>query len=551
MDHATAARAALRRDERRVVFASALGTTFEWYDFYLYGALADIIGRRFFAELDPGSGFIFAMLAFAAGFVVRPFGALLFGRLGDMIGRKYTFLVTILLMGMSTFVVGLLPDYASIGVAAPIILIAVRLLQGLAVGGEYGGAATYVAEHAPRHRRGAYTGWVQTTATLGLLLSLALTLGLREALGAAAFEDWGWRLCFLVSLVLLATSIWIRLRLPESPAFMRIKREGRISKAPLTEAFGYGANLQTVLLALFGLTAGQGVVWYCGQFYVLLFLTQTLKIDGVTAGLLMGVALLLTMPCFWLAGALSDRIGRKPVILGGLAFAVVAYFPAFHALAAAGNPQLAAATARTPIVLVADARGCAFQFNPLGTTRFDSSCDIARQLLAAAAVDYAERDGRGLARIRVGRDVIPVFDGKALPDAVYASTLQQLQARLARALRAAGYPARADPARIDRVRIVLLLALLSADVALVYGPLAAALVELFPTRIRYTSLSLPYHIGNGWFGGMLPTIAFALVAEHGNIYQGLWYPVAVAALSIAVALPWLPETSRRDIYAHD
>ncbi len=539
------------RDERRVVFASALGTTFEWYDFYLYGALAEIIGRRFFADLDPGSGFIFAMLAFAAGFVVRPFGALLFGRLGDMIGRKYTFLVTILLMGMSTFVVGLLPDYASIGVAAPIILIAVRLLQGLAVGGEYGGAATYVAEHAPRHRRGAFTGWVQTTATLGLLLSLALTLGLREALGEAVFEDWGWRLCFLVSLVLLGTSVWIRLHLPESPAFMRIKREGRISKAPLTEAFGYGANLQNVLLALFGLTAGQGVVWYCGQFYVLLFLTQTLKIDGVTAGLLMGIALLLAMPCFWLAGALSDRIGRKPVILGGMLFAVVAYFPVFHALTAAGNPQLAAATARTPVVLVADARDCAFQFNPLGTTRFDSSCDIARQLLAASAVDYGERDGHGLARIRVGHDVIPVFDGKRLGDDAYASSMQRLQVRLAQTLRAAGYPARADPARIDRVRMVLLLALLSAGVALVYGPLAAALVELFPTRIRYTSLSLPYHIGNGWFGGMLPTIAFALVAEHGNIYQGLWYPVAVAALSIAVALPWLPETSRRDIYAHD
>ena len=542
---------AKRRDGRRVVFASALGTTFEWYDFYLYGALAETIGRRFFAGLDPGSGFIFALLAFAAGFVVRPFGAIVFGRLGDMIGRKYTFLVTILLMGLSTFVVGLLPDYASIGVAAPIILVAVRLLQGLAVGGEYGGAATYVGEHAPRRRRGAYTGWVQTTATLGLLLSLAMTLGLREALGTAVFEDWGWRLCFLVSLVLLGTSVWIRLHLPESPAFMRIKREGRIAKAPLTEAFGYGANVRNVLLALFGLTAGQGVVWYGSQFYALLFLTQTLKLDGVSAGLLMGAALLLAMPCFWLAGALSDRIGRKPVIVGGLLFAVFGYFPVFHALAAAGNPQLVAASARTPVTLVADPRDCSFQFNPLGIVRFDSSCDVARQLLAGAAVDYRQGSAPGLAHIHVGASDLAVFDGKGLPDDAYAASLTRLHGQLEQALRAAGYPARADPARIDRVRIVLLLALLAAGVALVYGPLAAALIELFPTRIRYTSLSLPYHIGNGWFGGLLPTIAFALVAEHGSIYQGLWYPVAVAGLSAGVALLWLPETYQRDIYAHD
>ena len=538
-------------EERKVIFASSLGTVFEWYDFYLYGSLAAIIAKKFFAGLDPGSAFIFALLAFAAGFIVRPFGALLFGRLGDMIGRKYTFLVTILIMGLSTFIVGLLPSYAAIGVAAPVILIALRLLQGLALGGEYGGAATYVAEHAPHGKRGAYTSWIQTTATLGLFLSLLVILGVRTGLGEDAFNDWGWRVPFLVSIFLLGISVWIRLKLNESPAFARMKQDGKTSKAPLTESFGKWGNLKFVILALLGLVAGQAVVWYAGQFYALFFLTQTLKVDGVTANLLIGLSLLIGTPFFLVFGSLSDKIGRKPVILAGCLLAALTYFPLFQALTQAGNPDLAKALANSPVTLVADPAECSFQFNPTGTAKFTSSCDIAKQMLAASSVNYTNVAGTGVAQIQVGSQVIPAFDGKGLPAAEFKDKEAALKKDIGAAIKAAGYPAKADPAKINKPLVTAILVLLVIYVTMVYGPIAAALVELFPTRIRYTSMSLPYHIGNGWFGGLLPTIAFALVAQNGNIYYGLWYPIIVASATFVIGLFFLPETKDRDIYAHD
>ena len=538
-------------EDRKVIFASSLGTVFEWYDFYLYGSLAAIIAKKFFAGLDPGSAFIFALLAFAVGFVVRPFGALLFGRLGDMIGRKYTFLVTILIMGMSTFIVGLLPSYAAIGVAAPIILIALRLLQGLALGGEYGGAATYVAEHAPRRKRGAYTSWIQTTATLGLCMSLLIILGIRTSLGEDAFNQWGWRVPFLASILLLGISVWIRLKLNESPAFIRMKQDGKASKAPLTEAFGKWANLKYVILALLGLVAGQAVVWYGGQFYALFFLTQTLKVDGVTANVFIGLALLIGTPFFLVFGSLSDKIGRKPVILAGCLIAALTYMPLFQALTKAANPDLAAALAKTPVTLVADPAECSFLFNPTGTAKFTSSCDIAKQMLAASSVNYRTIAGSGVARIHVGREVIPTFSGEGLPPAAFKEQEAALKKDIGAAMKAAGYPVRSDPSKMNKPVVLGILVLLVIYVTMVYGPIAAALVELFPTRIRYTSMSLPYHIGNGWFGGLLPTIAFALVAQNGNIYYGLWYPIIVAAATFVVGLFFLPETKDRDIYAHD
>ena len=544
-------RRALDIERRRALVASALGTVFEWYDFYLYGSLAGIIGDEFFAGLDPGSAFAFALLAFASGFLVRPFGALLFGRLGDLIGRKYTFLVTILLMGLSTFIVGLLPGYASIGVAAPLILVALRLLQGLAVGGEYGGAATYVGEYAPRRRRGAFTSWLQTTATIGLLLSLLVNVGLRRLLGEAAFVAWGWRLPFLASSALLAVSVWMRLRLSESPAFVRIRRAGRTSKAPLSEALGRKENLRRVLVSLFGMTAGQGVIWYTGQFYALVFLTRTVKLDGALAGLLIGISLLLALPLFHVFGALSDRIGRRPVMLSGCLLAALGYFPMFHALTTAANPALARAMARHPVVLVADPAQCSFPLRPDGGEPFTRSCDIAKQALSAVAVNYRRRDAPGPARIDVDGLRIEVFDAQRLSQPERMRRQQALEQQLRAAVLAAGYPSHADPAAVDRPLVVLILTLLVADVAMVYAPIAAALVELFPTRIRYTSMGLPYNLGNGWFGGLVPTVAFALVAHDGSIYHGLWYPVIVAAASFVIGLFLLPETRGADICAGD
>jgi MFS family permease len=614
MANAAVSSAPMTAEEKKVIFASSLGTVFEWYDFYLYGSLAAIIAKQFFAGLDPTSAFIFALLAFAAGFIVRPFGALVFGRLGDMIGRKYTFLVTILLMGVSTFIVGVLPNYASIGVAAPVILIALRLLQGLALGGEYGGAATYVAEHAPHGKRGAYTAWIQTTATLGLFLSLIVILTTRTLIGEEAFADWGWRVPFIVSVLLLAVSVWIRMSMNESPAFQKMKAEGKTSKAPLSESFGQWKNLKIVILALFGLVAGQAVVWYTGQFYALFFLTQALKVDGATANILVAISLLIGTPFFVVFGTLSDKIGRKPIILAGCLIAALTYFPLFKALTEAGNPDLAKAQATAPVTLSADIKECSFQFNPTGTAKFTSSCDIAKQFLASNSVNYENVAGAPgeTAVIKVGDVSIPSYSptkvteadipaakeaaikakdgalkkvedlkatggsGKEFDDKLKAAEKgakdagaalaafdkdpkaaavkvieSQFKAKVSAALKTAGYPAKADPAKVNKPLIIAILTVLVIYVTMVYGPIAAMLVEMFPTRIRYTSMSLPYHIGNGWFGGLLPTTAFAIVAQTGNIYNGLWYPIIVASITFVIGLLFVRETKDVDIYAGD
>ena len=540
-------------EQKKVIFASSLGTVFEWYDFYLYGSLAAIIARQFFSGLDAGSAFIFALLAFAAGFIVRPFGALLFGRLGDMVGRKYTFLITIVIMGLSTFIVGLLPNYASIGVAAPVILIALRMLQGLALGGEYGGAAVYVAEHAPHHKRGAYTSWIQTTATLGLFLSLMVILGVRTAVGEAAFADWGWRIPFLVSILLLAVSVYIRLSMNESPAFQKMKAEGKTSKAPLSESFGQWKNLKIVILALIGLTAGQAVVWYSGQFYALFFLTQALKVDGPTANILVAYSLILGTPFFVVFGMLSDKIGRKPIIMAGCLLAALTYFPVFTALTKAANPDLAAAQAANQVVVTADASECSFQFNPTGTVKFTSSCDIAKQVLAGASVSYENAAGAAGAPaiIKIGATEIASYTAKGLQADEAKKKDVEFKKAVADALKTAGYPSKADPAKIDKFKVTLILFYLVLLVTMVYGPIAAMLVELFPTRIRYTSMSLPYHIGNGWFGGLLPTTAFAIVAQTGNMYNGLWYPIIIAGMTFVIGTLFVRETKDVDIYAND
>jgi MFS family permease len=550
---ATAAPRPMSAEEKKVIFASSLGTVFEWYDFYLYGSLAAIIAKQFFSGLDEGSAFIFALLAFAAGFIVRPFGALVFGRLGDMIGRKYTFLVTILIMGLSTFIVGILPNYATIGVAAPVILIALRMLQGLALGGEYGGAATYVAEHSPQGKRGAYTSWIQTTATLGLFLSLMVILGTRTLIGEVAFADWGWRVPFLVSILLLAVSVYIRLSMNESPAFTKMKAEGKTSKAPLSESFGQWKNLKIVILALVGLTAGQAVVWYSGQFYALFFLTQALKVDGATANIMVAISLIIGTPFFLIFGAWSDKIGRKPIIMAGCLLAVLTYFPVFTALTKAANPDLAAAQAANKVMVTANPAECSFQFNPTGTVKFTSSCDIAKQALAGASVSYdnAVAPAGTAATITVGTTVIQGYTSKGLSKEDAKTQGDAFKKSLAEALKAAGYPAKADMAKFDKVTVVAILTYLVILVTMVYGPIAAMLVEMFPTRIRYTSMSLPYHIGNGWFGGLLPTTAFAIVAQTGNMYNGLWYPIIVAGMTFVVGMIFVKETKDVDIYAND
>ena len=638
----------LDQGKAMVVFASSLGTVFEWYDFYLYGSLAAIIAKQFFSGVNETAGFIFALAAFAAGFLVRPFGALVFGRLGDLVGRKYTFLITILIMGVSTFGVGLLPNYATIGIAAPIILVSLRVLQGLALGGEYGGAATYVAEHAPDGKRGLYTSWIQTTATLGLFLSLLVILACRtwlsapisDAPGAATqFDTWGWRIPFLLSVVLLAISVWIRLKLNESPVFQKMKDEGKQSKAPLTESFGNWGNLKIVILALLGLTAGQAVVWYTGQFYALFFLTQTLKVDPVTANLMIAGSLAIGTPFFVLFGWLSDKIGRKPIIMLGCFLAVASYFTIFDLITKNANPALYEAMAKSVVTITADPKDCSFQFNPVGTSKFTSGCDIAKSALVKAGVPYVNAVGpAGLAQVKVGDAVVPSLasakiaedtkarneeltaslkaageagidaaaatadtaitefvtaaglkDPRPNEDATKNKTLAGLIAAgmnadayknatdkaaaldgiiaaavkaggytaamndgfagtLSGALKAAGYPAKADPARINTPMVILLLTILVIYVTMVYGPIAAMLVEMFPTRIRYSSMSLPYHIGNGWFGGLLPTFAFAIVAATGNIYSGLWYPIGIAAMTLVIGLLFVRETRGTDIH---
>ena len=529
-------------EERMVIFASSLGTVFEWYDFYIYGTLAPILAAQFFSGVNPTAAFIFTLLAFAAGFAVRPFGALFFGRLGDLVGRKYTFIITMTLMGVGTFFIGLLPSYASVGIIAPIILIGLRLAQGLALGGEYGGAAIYVCEHAPRNKRGFYTSWIQTTATLGLFMALLLVLGIRSSVGEAAFVGkpevfWAaWRIPFLLSAVLLAVSIWIRLRLNESPVFQKMKAEGKGSKRPLTEAFGNWANLKIAILALFGATAGEAVIWYGGQFYALFFLTQTLKVPAVNAQIMIAVGLLLGTPFFIVFGWLSDKIGRKPIILAGFALGAITYFPIFQGITHFANPRLEAALASAPVTVVADPSECSFQFNPVGTAKFTSSCDIAKSALVARSVNYqnVEAPKGTKAVVKVG-------------DQTIATDTPNFAQVLGQAITAHGYPAAANPAEINYVMTVILLMILVIYVTLVYAPIAAWLVELFPTRIRYSGLSLPYHIGNGWFGGFLPATVFAIVAATGNIYSGLWYPIVVATVSFVVGLIFLPETKDRDI----
>ncbi|NHZ90987.1 MFS transporter [Massilia sp. CCM 8733] len=549
--------AGMTKEERKVIFASSLGTVFEWYDFYLYGALAPIIAKQFFVG-DPTTTFIFALLAFAAGFIVRPFGALVFGRLGDMIGRKYTFLVTILLMGASTFFVGLLPSYATIGIAAPIILVSLRILQGLALGGEYGGAATYVAEHAPHGKRGFFTSWIQTTATMGLFLSLLVILGTRTALGEPEFAAWGWRIPFLVSVLLLGISVWIRLSMNESPAFAKMKAEGKTSKAPLSEAFLQPKNAKIVFLALVGLTMGQAVVWYTGQFYALFFLTQTLKVDGAVANILIAISLLLATPFFIVFGTLSDKIGRKWIILGGCAIAAVTYFPIFKGITHYANPALEAALQSSPVVVVADPESCHFQFNLTGTKKFPSSCDIASGMLTQSSVSYTKEDAPvgAIAKVRIGDKEYTSFNAVMTPDGLNfdadsKAKEKALKAEIGAAIKAAGYPDKANTDQINKPMVVLLLFILVLYVTAVYGPIAAMLVEMFPTRIRYTSMSLPYHIGNGWFGGLLPTTAFALVAYKGDIYYGLWYPIIVALITVVIGGLFVRETKDNDIYAAD
>ena len=542
----------MTREERKVIIASSVGTVFEWYDFYLAGALAVNISATFFSGVNPTAAFIFTLLGFAAGFAVRPFGALFFGSLGDLIGRKYTFLVTMTLMGISTFVVGLLPSYAAIGFIAPVLFIVCRLVQGLALGGEYGGAATYVAEHAPQNRRGYYTSWIQTTATVGLFLSLIVVLLLRVWLTPVQFAEWGWRVPFLLSILLLGVSIWIRLQLQESPAFQRIKDAGKGSKTPLREAFGTWKNAKIAILALLGGTAGQAAVWYCGQFYALFFLTQTLKLDGTTSNIVIAVALAIGTPFFVFFGWLSDKVGRKPIILAGCLLAVVTYFPLFQALTNAVNPQLEQALEKSPVVVTADPGECSFQFNPTGTASFTSSCDIAKSFLARNAVNYSNvaAPAGTPATIKIGDKVITSFD-KVAAGAEGAAKEKAFNDQATAAIRAAGYPAAADPAKVNMSMTILILTILVLYVTMVYGPIAAMLVELFPTRIRYSGMSLPYHIGNGWFGGFLPPTAFAIVAATGNIYSGLWYPIVIAGMTFVIGLFFMPETKDRNIYADD
>ncbi|MEY4706509.1 MAG: hypothetical protein RJB58_232 [Pseudomonadota bacterium] len=534
-----------------VIGGASVGTVFEWYDFYLYGSLATYITRHFFSGVNETTGYIFALLAFAAGFAVRPFGALIFGRLGDLWGRKNTFLVTMLLMGVSTFAVGLLPSYESVGVIAPIALVSLRLLQGLALGGEYGGAATYVAEHAPPGRRGFYTSWIQTTATVGLFLSLIVILATRTQLGAQDFSDWGWRLPFLLSGVLLGVSLWIRLKLNESPVFQRLVKEGKTSKKPLTEAFANKKNLKLVILALVGLTAGQAVVWYTGQFYALFFLEKILKVDGALTNQLVACGLAIGTPFIILFGWLSDKIGRKPIILGGCLLAALTYFPLFHALTAAANPGLASASERAPITVIADPATCAFQFDPVGKAAFNSSCDIAKSYLARAGLPYRNETAPpgALARVTVGETALSSFDGLVMDKGELATRRAAWEAQAATALTQAGYPTTSDSATVNKPAVIAILAVLMIYVAMVYGPIAAMLVEMFPAAIRYTSMSLPYHIGNGWFGGFLPTTSFAMVAASGDIFFGLWYPVIVAGLTFVIGLFFIRETRHANIDA--
>ncbi|MFZ4758153.1 MAG: MFS transporter, partial [Burkholderiaceae bacterium] len=547
----------MTREEKRVILASSAGTIFEWYDFYLYGSLATIIGAQFFSSFPEATRNVFALLAFAAGFLVRPFGALFFGRLGDLIGRKHTFLMTILIMGVSTFVVGLLPGYATIGWLAPVTLIALRMLQGLALGGEYGGAVVYVAEHAPRNRRGFFTSWIQTTATLGLLLSLMVILSVRTIVGEKDFAEWGWRIPFLLSIFLLAISVWIRLQMEESPAFKKMKSEGTQSKAPLSEAFGNWKNGKFALIALLGLVAGQAVVWYTGQFYALFFLQTILRVDMFSANVLIAWALILGTGGFIVFGTLSDTIGRKKIILAGCLLAAITYFPVFKAITSLANPALNAAQQNTKVTVIADPGECSFQFNPTGTAKFTSSCDVTKALLARSSVNYSVQlvPGASPAKVKIGETEITSYDSSKLTGDAVKTAPAAFAKGVNDALAAAGYPAPGKPApgivklngffdifNAQTFPLVLILTYLVVLVTMVYGPIAAALVELFPTRIRYTGMSLPYHIGNGWFGGLMPATAFAMIAQTGDVFYGLWYPIVIASVCAVIGILFVRET---------
>lgn len=533
-------------EQKRVIVASSLGTIFEWYDFFLYASLTVHLAQHFFSGVNPTAGFILALLAFAAGFLVRPFGALVFGRLGDLVGRKYTFLVTILIMGMATFFVGLLPSYETIGIYAPFLLVLMRLVQGLAIGGEYGGAVVYVAEHAPDNRRGFFTSFIQITPACGLLLSLIVIFGVRLLIGETAFAAWGWRIPFLLSVVLLGISVFIRLKMNESPVFQKMKEEGRQSKAPLAEAFGTWSNVKISLVALFGGVAGQAVVWQTAQLYTLFFLTQTLGVDANTTNLLVGAMLVIAIPMFIFFGWLSDKVGRKPIILLGCLLAATTYFPLFGYLAHYANPELVAAQARAPVVVVADPGNCSFQFNPVGVSAFTSSCDIAKSLLVRKGISYRNEEAKAgeAAKVRIGEQTFDSIESRGPETEAAVTAFKQA---VSDALSEAGYPAKADSEKMNRPMMLLILVVLVVYGTMVYGPIAAQLVELFPTRIRYSGISLPYHIGNGWFGGLLPTIAFAIVAATGDIYSGLWYAVGVSLMTALVCLVFMPETKDRDI----
>jgi MFS family permease len=528
---------------KRVVAASSAGTAFEWYDFFIFGSLATTIQKVFFAGLDPNAGLIAALGLFAAGFAFRPLGAIIFGVIGDRLGRKGAFLATVSLMGASTFLIGVLPTYATAGIVSPILLILLRIVQGIALGGEYGGAAIYVAEHADDDKRGATTGWIQITASLGLIAGLLVILATRTATGEEQFVAWGWRVPFIVSVALLAISVWLRFKLSESPAFAKLKEEGNVCKAPLREAFGEWDNLKRVLIVFFGLMCAQGAVWYLSFFYVQVFLTRSLGVPDATKDALVLAMTLASAPLYVFFGWLSDKVGRKPVMVGGMALALIAYFPGFHSIADAANPALVAAQNRQPVIVYTDPATCSVQFDPVGTRQFKSACDIAKSLLAGTGISYrngTSPDGRTI--VAVGEQRIAVTDGSVLNGPQLKSLKDDVGATLKSALSAEGYPAKADPAAMNLPVIFFWLMVFAVAATALYGPQAAALVEMFPTRVRYTAMSLPYHVGTGWIGGFLPVTSFALATITGNIYASLWYAVFFTAMPIAVSLIFLKET---------
>jgi MFS family permease len=531
---------------KRVVAASSAGTAFEWYDFFIFGSLATTIQKVFFAGLDPTAGLVAALGLFAAGFAFRPLGALIFGVIGDRLGRKGAFLATVSLMGASTFLIGILPTYATAGIVSPILLILLRILQGIALGGEYGGAAIYVAEHAPNNKRGATTGWIQITASLGLIAGLLVILGTRSATGEQRFLEWGWRVPFLVSVVLLIISVWLRFKLSESPAFAKLKEEGAVSTAPLREAVARCDKLKRVLIAFFGIMCAQGAVWYLSFFYVQVFLTKSLGVPDSTKDALVLAMTIASAPLYVFFGWVSDRVGRKPVMIGGMLLALIAYYPGFHGIAAAANPALVQAQQKRPVEVHANPATCSVQFDPVGTRRFDTSCDIAKSLLASTGISYTNRSYPGdTAIIAVGIQQIEVPDGRGL-DAAGLKALKEATAKTVKAaLAAEGYPAKADPGRMNLPVIFFWLMVFAVAATALYGPQAAALVEMFPTRVRYTAMSLPYHVGTGWVGGFLPVTSFALAAITGNTYASLWYPVVFTVIPILVSFFFLKETRGR------